>query len=67
MGELLQPYLVINETGLVEPTEPGSVSEKFELHLSSTCLLELVPAEYLRQTNIPIIISHLWLFVLKMP
>ena len=36
-GELLQPYLVINVTGLVEPTEPGSVWEKFELHLTSTC------------------------------
>ena len=27
-GELLQLYLVINVTGLVEPTEPGSVWEK---------------------------------------
>ena len=43
--------LVINVTGLVEPTEPGSVWEKFELHLTSTCLLELLAAEYLRETN----------------
>ena len=28
-SELLQLYLVINVTGLVEPTEPGSVWEKF--------------------------------------
>ena len=63
-GELLQPYLVINVSGLVEPTEPGSVWEKFELHLTSTCLLELLAAEYLRETNISIFISHLRLFVL---
>ena len=29
MGELLQFHLVINITGLVESTEPGSVLEKF--------------------------------------
>ena len=28
-GELLQLHLLINVTGLVEPTEPGSVWEKF--------------------------------------
>ena len=28
-GELLQLYLVINLTDLVEPTEPGSLWEKF--------------------------------------
>ena len=28
MGELLQLHLVINVTGLVEATEPGSVREK---------------------------------------
>ena len=28
-GELLQVHLVINVTDLVEPTEPGSVWEKF--------------------------------------
>ena len=28
-GELLHPYLVINITGLVEPSEPASVWEKF--------------------------------------
>ena len=28
-NELLQLYLVINETGLVEPAEPGLVWEKF--------------------------------------
>ena len=64
---LLQAYLVINVTGLVEPTEPGSVWEKFEFHLTSTCLLELLAADYLRETNISIFISHLWLFVLLMP
>ena len=44
---------------LVEPTEPGSVWEKFYLYLTSTCLLELFAAEYLRETNISIFISHL--------
>ena len=29
MGELLQLHLAINVTGLVEPTEPGSVWGKF--------------------------------------
>ena len=62
-GELLQPYLVINVTGLVEPTESGSVWEKIELHLTSTCLLKLLAAKYLRENNISIFISHLWLFV----
>ena len=28
-GELLQLYLVINVTRMVEPTEPGSVRDKF--------------------------------------
>ena len=60
---MLQPYLVINVTGLVEPTEPSSVWEKFELHLTLSCLLELLAAEYLRQTNISVSISHLWLFI----
>ena len=63
-GELLQPYFVINVTGLVEPTEPGSVWEKFALCLTSACLLELHPAEYLRETNISVFISHLcYLFI----
>ena len=35
-----------------------SVWEKFELHLTSTCLLELLAAEYLRETNISIFIFH---------
>ena len=51
---------MINVTGLFEPTKPGSVWEKFELHLTSTCLLELLAAEYLRETNISSFISHLW-------
>ena len=67
MGELLQLHLVINVTRLVEPTEPGSVWEKFQLHLTSTCLLELLAAEYLRETNISIFITHLLFFVLQMP
>ena len=62
--ELLQTYLVINITGLVEPTEPGSVWEKFKLHLTSICFLELLAAGYLRETNILIFIAHLWLFVI---
>ena len=61
---MLQPYLVINVTGLVESTKPGSVWEKFDLHLTSTCLLELLAAEYLCKTNISIFISHLCLLVL---
>ena len=44
---------------MVEPTEPGSLWENFRLHLTSTCLLELLAAEYLRETNISIFISHL--------
>ena len=63
-GELQQPYLVINVTGLVETTEPSSFWEKFELHLTSTCPLELFGAEYICETNISIFISHLWLFAL---
>ena len=55
MGELLQLHLAINVTGLVETTEPGSVWEKFQLHLPSY-LLELLAAEYLRKTNIYIYI-----------
>ena len=62
--QLLQPYLVINVNVLVEPTEADSFWEKFELHLTSTCLLELLTAEYLRETNISSFISHLWLFLL---
>ena len=54
---------ITNVTGLVEPTESGSVWEKFELHLTSTCLLELLAVENLRETNTSIFISHLWLFV----
>ena len=65
-GELLYLHLAINVTGLVEPTEPGSVWEIFQLHLTS-CLFELLGAEYLRETNISIYISHLLLFVLQMP
>ena len=53
---MLQIFLVINVTGLVEPTELGSVWVKFQLHLTSTCLLELLTAEYLRETNISIFI-----------
>ena len=49
-GELLKPYLLINVNGLVQPTESGSVWEKFELHLTSNCLLELLATEYLRET-----------------
>ena len=59
-----QHYLVINVTGFVEPTEPGSVWKKFQLHLTSTCLLQLLAAEYLCETNISIFISHLLFFVL---
>ena len=40
-GELVQPHLVISLLGLVQ-------FEK-NLYLTSTCLLELVAAEYLRQ------------------
>ena len=32
-GELLLLYLVINVIGLVEPTEPGSIWEKFISYL----------------------------------
>ena len=62
--ELLQLYLVINVTGLVETTEPGSVWEKnldpSYLHLS----LRVTCADYLRKTNILISISYLLFFVL---
>ena len=51
---------------LVEPTLPGSVSEKFQLHITSSCLLELLVSEYLRETNISIFISHLLFSVLQM-
>ena len=37
MSELLHLHLVINVTRLVEPTEPGSVWKKIQLHLSSSC------------------------------
>ena len=50
---MLQPYLVINVIGWL-----GSVWEKIELHLNSTCLLELLAAEYLREINIYIFIYH---------
>ena len=33
-----------------------SVWEKFELHLTSTCLSKILAAEYLRETNISVII-----------
>ena len=46
--ELLQPYLVINLPGMVQ----------FKLNLTSTCLLELLAGEYLREANISIFISH---------
>ena len=59
MGELVQLHLAINVIGLVEPIEPGSVCEKFQLYLTSTWLLELLASEYLRETNISIFISHL--------
>ena len=65
-GELVQLNLAINESGLVGPTGPGSVWEKFQLSLTSTCLLELLAAEYLRETNISIFISHLLFFILQM-
>ena len=65
MGEFLQPYLVINVTGLVQPTEPSSVWENIELHLTSTCLLKFLAAEYLREINISIFRSNLWLLVFK--
>ena len=61
---LLQLHLVINVSGFVEPTEAGSVWEKFSLHIISTCLLELLASEYLHETNISIFISYLLLFVL---
>ena len=51
---MLQLHLVINVTGLVEPTEPGLVWGKFQLHLTSTWFLELLAAEYLRETNVSI-------------
>ena len=63
-GEFLQLHLVINVSGLAEAIEPGSVWEKFQLHLTCTCLLELLGAECLRETNISIFVSHLWFFVL---
>ena len=58
VGGLLQPHLTINVTGFAEPTEPGSFWENFWFHLTS-CLLELLAAEYLRETNISISISDL--------
>ena len=45
---------------MVEPTEPGSVWENFYFYLTSTCLLEFLAAEYLRETNISIFKSHLF-------
>ena len=56
--ELLQLHLATNVTDLVEPTEPGSFWEKFSFHLTS-CLLELLAAENLRETHISISRSHL--------
>ena len=56
MNKLLQPYLVINVTRLVQ------FGNKFRLHLTFTCLLKLLAKEHHRETNISIIISHLWLF-----
>ena len=50
-GEFLQPYLVINLTGLVQ-------FFKILSYLTSTCLLELLAAEYVRETNTSIFISH---------
>ena len=50
-SELLKPCLVINVTGLVQ-------FGKNLLHLTSTCLLELLAAKYLRETNMSIFISH---------
>ena len=40
-----------NVTGLVEPTESGSVYEKSQFHLTSTCLSEFLATEYLHETN----------------
>ena len=48
-------------TGLVEPTEPGLVWENFSLHFTS-CLLELLAAEYLCETNISIFKSYFLFF-----
>ena len=36
----------------------GSVWEKFEFHLISTCLLVLLSAEYLREINTSIFMSQ---------
>ena len=66
MGELLQLHLTINVAGLVESTETGSVWGEFQLHLTSTCLLQLLAVEYLGKTNVSIFISHLVFFVLQM-
>ena len=49
-GEFLQPYLVINVTGLVQFL-------KILSYLTSTCLLELLAAWYVRETNTSIFIS----------
>ena len=48
-------FLVINTTGLVKPIEPGSVCEKFWLHVTYTIFLEFLAGEYLRETNISIL------------
>ena len=48
---MLQPYLVIHL--------PGFVREKLYLHLTSTCLLELLAGNNLHETNISIFIISL--------
>ena len=62
MADLLQIYLVINVTGVVEPTEQGSVWKKCQLHLNSTYLLELLAADYLCETNIILYLIYGFLF-----
>ena len=44
-------FIFFNVTGLVEPTESGSVYEKSQFHLTSTCLSEFLATEYLHETN----------------
>ena len=61
-GELLQLHLAINIIGLVEPNEPGSVWEKFQLYFTSTCLLELLAAEHLCETK-PSVVYLIYCFL----
>ena len=50
---MLQPYLVTSVIGLVQ------FGEKLSYILHSTCLLKLLPPEYLRETNIAFFKYHL--------